>query len=149
MHKISRILGWRLKKKVFIMKCANFGVKTKQKKKDFHRKICKKMVLAQEYWIDDQYFGGVRPRTAVHSNDTEPVTFFGTQSSLGGHISRLGRHKQWFGWHRPKMPSLWRRAWCRGKAARICWLVTFCYHRTELTNCKNQFNFKVQRYGTP
>ena len=101
-------------KKVFITKYAqnftNSGMKTEKKslhhemcefwgedqtkKKDFHRKICKKMVLAQEYWIDDQYFGGVRPRTAVHSSGTEPVTFFGTQSSLGGHISRLGRHKQ-------------------------------------------------------
>ena len=81
-----RILGWRQKKKVFIDKSA------------------KKMVLAQEYWVDDQYFGGVRPRTAAHSSGTKPVTFFGTQSSLGGHISCLERHKQGFGWHGPEMP---------------------------------------------
>ena len=51
-----------------------------QKKKNLQ----KKTVLTQEYWVDDQYYRGVRPRTAAHSSGTEPVTFFGTQSMLGG-----------------------------------------------------------------
>ena len=53
-------------------------------KKGFSSENLQKKVHAQEYWVDDQYFGGVRPSTAAHSSGTEPVTFFGTQSSLGG-----------------------------------------------------------------
>ena len=45
-------------------------------------KIYEKTVLAREFWGDNQYFGNLRPRTALHS--TEPVNFFGAQSSLGG-----------------------------------------------------------------
>ena len=93
MREIPRILGQRLKKKVFVARCVNFGVKTK-KKRFSSQNLQKKTVLAQKYWFNDQYFGGVRPRTAAHSSGTEPVTFFGTQSSLGGYISLLGRHKQ-------------------------------------------------------
>ena len=38
----------------------------------------------------------------LHSSGTEPVTFFGAQSSLGGHhILVWGGHKQWFGCHSP------------------------------------------------
>ena len=40
-----------------------------------------KTVLAHEFWGDNQYFASLRPRTG----GTEPVTFVGAQSSLGGH----------------------------------------------------------------
>ena len=61
-----------------LVPCVVDSTSVKTKKKDFRRKICKKAVFAHEYWIDDQYFGGVRPRTAAHSSGTEPVTFFET-----------------------------------------------------------------------
>ena len=55
--------------------------------KGLPRKICEKAVLAHEFWGDD-------PRTVsgleLHSGGTEPVTFFGAQSSLEGQNSRLG-----------------------------------------------------------
>ena len=35
------------------------------------------------------------------------------------------------------------------KISEVLVLITFFYLTTELTNCKNQLNFKVQRYGTP
>ena len=35
----------------------------------------------------------------MRSSGTNPVTFFGAQSSLGGHNFRLGGHKRWFGGH--------------------------------------------------
>ena len=63
------------------------------KKIEFSSQNLQKNGSCQEYWVDDQYFGGARPRTAAHSHGTDPVIFFGTQSSLGGHVSRLGRHK--------------------------------------------------------
>ena len=101
-------------KKVFITKYArnsmNSGMKT-EKRKGLRRKACKfwgedqtkkrifiaksaKNGLAHEHWVEGQYFGGVRPRTAANSSGTKPVTFFGTKSSLGGHISCLGMHKK-------------------------------------------------------
>ena len=107
MRGFSRILGWREKKNkknLFISKNArissNFGVKP-QKNRVFYYKICEKAVLALEFWGDNQYLGSRRPK--LHSSGTKPVTFFDAQSSLGGHNSRLGRHKQWFGGHGPVM----------------------------------------------
>ena len=35
------------------------------RKKGFCCKICEKTVLAHEFWGDNQYFGSVRPRTAL------------------------------------------------------------------------------------
>ena len=36
-----------------------------KKKNGLHRRVCKKSVLAHNFWGDDQYFGGLRPRTAL------------------------------------------------------------------------------------
>ena len=50
------------------------------------------------------------PGLELHSSGTEPVTFFGAQSSLewGAQFS-FGGHKQWLGGHGHGMPP-WRRA---------------------------------------
>ena len=79
-------------KKGFITKYArnstNSGMKTKQK--GLHSKVCEfwgddqkkkefllqnlqQTVLAHEYWVNDQYFGDVKFRTAAHSSGIEPV----------------------------------------------------------------------------
>ena len=63
--------------------------KSEDQKRGLHCKICKKVVLAHEYWVDDQYLEV--SETELHFNGTKPVTFFGAQSSLGG------GNKQWFG----------------------------------------------------
>ena len=39
----------------------------------------------------------------LHFSGTEPVTFFGAQSSLGGHNSCLGGTSSDLGWHGPEM----------------------------------------------
>ena len=67
-----------------------------QKKKDFHRKISKKAVLAHKYWVDNQYFGGLRPKTALQWHracyflwDTI-LALWGTFLVWGGTSSDLG-----------------------------------------------------------
>ena len=42
----------------------------------------------------------------LHSSGTEPVTFFGTQFSLGGHNSRLGGPRSDLGGHGPGLPPV-------------------------------------------
>ena len=44
--------------------------------------------------------------TGVHFSGTEPVTFFGAQSSLGGHSSCLGGISSDLGGHGPEMPPV-------------------------------------------
>ena len=55
-------------KKGFLYKiCAKFhNFRDEDHKKGaLHCEICEKTVLAHEYWVDDQYFGGLRPRSAL------------------------------------------------------------------------------------
>ena len=40
------------------------------KKKGIYCKICKKTVLAQEFWGDNQYFESTRPRFALQWHQT-------------------------------------------------------------------------------
>ena len=52
-------------------------------------------VLAHEFWGDNQYFGSLRPRTALQWYRAcyflwGTILAWGAQSSLGGHNSRLG-----------------------------------------------------------
>ena len=103
MRGFSRILG-EDKKKLFISKNAristNFGVKPQKNlpKKQFLLTNSEVITIILEV-------SGLE----VHSSGTEPVTFFGAQSSLGGHNSRLGGGAQFsfgrggtssdLGWH--------------------------------------------------
>ena len=82
--------GVKAKKALRLKKCANFHELRGEtaKKGSLLQNLQKKTVLAHEVWGDNQYLGSLRPRTALQS--TEPVTFFGAQSSLGGHNSCLG-----------------------------------------------------------
>ena len=76
MREFSRIPGWNHKQNFFITKSA------------------KKQFLLTNSWVITSILGvsGIE----LHSSGTDPVTFFGAQSSLGEHDSRLGGHKQWF-----------------------------------------------------
>ena len=68
-------------------------------KKDLYHKICEKTVLAQEFWSYNQYLGSLRPRTALQWH-RGCYFLWGTILAWvmgGGHNSRLGGHKQWFG----------------------------------------------------
>ena len=70
----------------------------KPQKKSLYYKICEKTVLAPEFRDDNQYLTGVSD-LELHFSGTESVTFFGAQSSLGG-------HKEWFGGHGPWLPPV-------------------------------------------
>ena len=69
MHEFPRFLGWN------------------HEKKTFYCKICKKTVLAHEFWGDNQYFESLG--LELHSSGTESVTFFGAQFSFGGRGTAL------------------------------------------------------------
>ena len=92
MRKFPRILDFRLKK-VFIAKSA--------KKRFLHTN------------------SGVASLLGVSTSNCTPAApslslSFGHNPCLGGggHISRMGRHNQWFGGHGPVLPHPpWRRAW--------------------------------------
>ena len=58
------------------------------KKRVFITKFAKKQFLLTIYGVITSILGvsGVE----LHSSGTEPLTFFGAQSSLGGHNSRFG-----------------------------------------------------------
>ena len=68
-HKKFNTLNPRVwtKKKVFISKYARIFTNSvvKPQKKGLFYKICKKTVLAQESWGDNQYLGSLRPRTGL------------------------------------------------------------------------------------
>ena len=69
MRGFSRFPGWT-QKKLFISKNAriftNSGVKPQ--KKGLYNKICKKTVLAHEFWGNNQYLGSLRTRIALQSH---------------------------------------------------------------------------------
>ena len=96
-----------IKKKVLISKNAqiftNYGVKPQ--KKGLYYKICKKTVLAHEFWGNNQYYlGSLRPRTALQWH---PACYFlWEQVSLGGHNSCLGGTSSDLGRHSPGMPPV-------------------------------------------
>ena len=100
------------KKMVFILEIvANFhefwGETTK--KMGPHCKICKKNVLAHEFWGDDHYFGSLRPRTALQGHRacyflwSTILAWGGTIFVLEGTSSDLGS--------RLRNAPQWRRAW--------------------------------------
>ena len=121
------------KTKVFISKYAriftNFGEKTK--KKILHLKNCANF---HELWVETTkrrifitksakkqfLFTNSGMITSIlrvsglelHFSCTEPVTFFGAQSSLGGHNSCLGGTCSDLWGQGPGMPP-WRRAYCK------------------------------------
>ena len=115
MRGFSRILGWRQKKLNFHLKNAriftNSGVKPQKKKDLYYTFWKKKTVLAHEFWGDNHYLGSLRPQTAL--SGTEPVTFFGAQSSLGRHSSCLEGTSSDLGRARPRNAPRGRRAYCK------------------------------------
>ena len=133
MRELSKSLRWKPKKRLPLKKCAYFdkiwGKDNKEKRKVFILKYTgifmdsgvkplkqtvfiakstkKKQFLLTNSRVITSSLGA--SGLELHSSNTEPVTFFGVQSSLGErHNSRLGEHKQWFGGHGPGMPP--RRA---------------------------------------
>ena len=92
MSKFPRIPGWNYKKRCFI---------TKSAKKQF-------LLTNSEMITSILRVSGIE----LHSSGTDPVTFFGAQSSLVGHNSRLGGTSSDLGEHSPGMPP-WRRACCK------------------------------------
>ena len=90
--------GIKTEKKVFIAKYANSELKIKIRKKKgkgkkgLHRKIYEKTIIAHEYWVDDEYFGGLRPQTALQWHRAS-YFLWGTILARK-HIFRLGGHKQ-------------------------------------------------------
>ena len=74
------------------------------KKRIFIAKSAKKQFSLNNSWMTTSILGA--SGLELHSNCTEPVTFFRTQSSLGGgvHNFRLVGHKWWFEGHGPEMP---------------------------------------------
>ena len=127
MRGFSRILRWRQKKALHLKKCANFRMK--QKKKDLYYKICKKTVLAHEFWSDNQYLGSLRLQTALQWHRA-CYFLWGTILAWGAQFL-FGGHKQWFGGTAPECLP-WRRACCKFTAIyrtvtiafslkRYCW----------------------------
>ena len=125
------ILRWRPKKKVFISKNARFSTNS-----GFYLKNCanfhefcgedQNKVKFYEFWSESikttkKQFLLTNSRAIIsilevsgldlHFSTIESVSFFGTQSLLGGYNSCLGGHKQWFGGTRPRNAPSWRRAW--------------------------------------
>ena len=112
MRRFSQILGQKQKKGLHLKNCANFhefrGETTK--KKDFYYKICKKTVLAYEFWGDNQYLGSLRLRTALQWHRAcyflwGTILAWGQSSCLEGTSSDLGA--------RLRNASPWRRACCK------------------------------------
>ena len=90
--------------------CANFHeFRGETKKRGLYYKICKKQFLLTNSRVITSILGvsGLE----LHSSDTEPVTFFWAQSSLGGHNSCLGGTSSNLGGTAPDCPP-WRRACC-------------------------------------
>ena len=124
MRGFSRNLGWRQKKALHLKKCANFhklqGETTK--KGSLLQNLQKKQFLLTNSGVITSILGvsGLE----LHFSGTKPVTFFGAQSSLGGHnfcfvgrCSDLGRTAL-------ECPP-WRRAYC--KFTVIYWTVTIVF----------------------
>ena len=62
----------------------------KTTKKVFTTESAIERFLLTNFWGDDQYFGGLKPRTSFQRHRARYL--FRAQSSLGGHNSRLGGH---------------------------------------------------------
>ena len=94
------------KKKLFNSKNAeiftNFGEKPQRKRVSITKSAKKQFLLTNSRVITGIF--GVSG-LELHSSGTEPVTFFGAQSSLGGHNFHLGGTT-------PDCPP-WRRACCK------------------------------------
>ena len=91
------------RKKVFISKYAriftNSGVKP-QKKRVFIAKSAKKQFMLTNSGVITSILGA--SGLELHFSGTEHVTFFGAQSSLGGHSSCLGVTSMIWGGARPR-----------------------------------------------
>ena len=79
-----------------------------KQEKDLHRRICEKPALAHDFWNGDQYFKGLRPRTALQWHRVcyflwGTILAWGHSFRLGGTSSDLG------GGTTPECLS-WRRA---------------------------------------
>ena len=104
--------GVKTKKAFHLKKCANFhefrGETTKER--IFITKSAKKQFLLANSGVIISILGvsGLE----LHFSSTEPVTFFGAQSSLGGHSSCLGGTSSDLGGARPQNVPPWRRACC-------------------------------------
>ena len=110
--KFDKIWGKNHKKGLHLKIYANFHEFWGEaaKTNGLHCKIYEKTVLAHEFRVITSILGLEVLGLRLHSSSTEPVTFFGTQSSLGGrHNSRLGGTSSDLG-ARPWNAPSWRRA---------------------------------------
>ena len=111
--KISTNSGCRLKILAIFYKFLSEDQKTKTKERSSSQKFYEIRCESTKFTKKPFLLANSRAVNTIlgvlgldlHSSSPEPVTFFGAQSSLGGHNFRLGGHKQSFGGARPKMPS--------------------------------------------
>ena len=126
--KFHEIWG-RPKKSLHLKKCANFH--------EFWGETTKKSAKKQFLLTNSEVITIILEVSGleVHSSGTEPVTFFGAQSSLGGHNSRLGGGAQaliWGGtaWEYPTWrPACWKFT-AIYRTATIAFSLKRCYSKS-------------------
>ena len=88
------------KTKVFIAKHVENFTDNGENKKVFTAKSAKKRFLPTNSGVMTSIL--MVSGLELHPSGIKLVSFFGVQSSLGGHNSRLGGYKQWFEGARPR-----------------------------------------------